>query len=133
MSWSRFAARAVVLAAALAGARASAGTVVSLNFDDNTATHRIAQRLLDERGMKGSFYINTQYIGTSGYYLSRADLSSLAAGGHEIAGHTLTHQILTNVSAAEARRQACNDRTTLQSWGSTRSPSRTRTGTGTPR
>lgn len=96
---------------------AAAQTVVSLNFDDNTATHRIALRVLNERGLKASFYINTGYIGTSGFYLNRTDLNAIAAAGHEIAGHTLTHQILTNLSSAETQRQICVDRQTLVGWG----------------
>lgn len=95
----------------------AAETVVSLNFDDNLGTQRIAQSVLNARGVKATFFVNTGYVGTSGYYLSLSDLRALASQGHEIAGHTLTHQDLTAVSSAEARRQVCDDRQQLINWG----------------
>lgn len=111
-------ARAVVaILLALTLRAGAAQTVVSLNFDDNLGTQRIAQRVLNERGLKATFFVNTSYVGTSAYYLSLSDLSSLASQGHEIAGHTLTHQNLTALSSAEARRQVCDDRQKLINWG----------------
>lgn len=112
----------LILAAALGPAwqtlpAAAAQTVVSLNFDDNTADHRIALRLLGERGLKGTFYVNTAWLGTSGFYLNRADLGAAAAAGHEIAGHSLLHIDLTSLSSAELRRHVCDDRAALVGWG----------------
>jgi peptidoglycan/xylan/chitin deacetylase (PgdA/CDA1 family) len=77
-----------------------------------------AQRLLEKHGMAGTFYINSAFIGLPGY-LTRADLKTLKANGHEIGGHTVSHPSLTSLSAGEVNRQICTDRNTLLSWGYT--------------
>ena len=49
--------------------------------------------------------------------MTRADLETLKANGHEIGGHSFNHSSLTSLSAGEANRQICADRNTLLSWG----------------
>jgi peptidoglycan/xylan/chitin deacetylase (PgdA/CDA1 family) len=100
------------------GAQASAlrPLSVSLTFDDGVADHLLAQQLLQQYGMVGTFYINSSFIGQPGY-LTRAQLTDLAAHGHEIGGHTVSHQPLLTLSADEQNRQICQDRSTLRSWG----------------
>jgi peptidoglycan/xylan/chitin deacetylase (PgdA/CDA1 family) len=66
--------------------------------------------------MVGTFYINSSFIGQPGY-LTRGQLDDLARHGHEIGGHTVSHQPLTALSADEQNRQICQDRDTLLSWG----------------
>jgi polysaccharide deacetylase/fibronectin type III domain protein len=44
-------------------------------------------------------------------------VAGLAADGNEIAGHTLTHKRLPDVSATEQRRQICDDATNLRNQG----------------
>ncbi|WP_166462761.1 polysaccharide deacetylase family protein [Amycolatopsis acidicola] len=97
-------------------AAAATTTAVSLTFDDGNADQLQAKPILDKYGMKGTFYIITGSIGAPGY-LTRTDLQTLSTGGNEIAGHTVTHPDLTTVPADEARRQICNGRATLASWG----------------
>ncbi|MGV8895550.1 MAG: cell wall-binding repeat-containing protein [Rhodoglobus sp.] len=91
-------------------------TVVSLSFDDGNANQTVAASILDASGLKGTFYVPTGWVGQPGY-LSRANLTDMAASGHEIGGHTVTHPDLVNVSAAEATSQICQGRATLASWG----------------
>jgi peptidoglycan/xylan/chitin deacetylase (PgdA/CDA1 family) len=91
-------------------------TVVSLSFDDGNADQNSAVSILNAAGLKGTFYITTGFIGGAGY-LTRADLTSIAAAGHEIGGHTITHPDLTTISATEATNQVCQGRATLASWG----------------
>lgn len=98
-----------------AGARA-APTFVSLTFDDARVTQRTAKRLLDERGLKATFFVNTSRIGGTAS-LSLDDLRGIFASGHEIGGHTRTHPDLTTVSDAERQRQVCDDRASLVGWG----------------
>jgi len=50
-------------------------------------------------------------------FRSRANLDTLKARGHEIGGHTVSHQSLPSLSADEQNRQICMDRNTLLSWG----------------
>jgi cellulose synthase/poly-beta-1,6-N-acetylglucosamine synthase-like glycosyltransferase/peptidoglycan/xylan/chitin deacetylase (PgdA/CDA1 family) len=91
-------------------------TVVSLTFDDSTADHADAARILERHGMAGTFYVISGYVGTPGY-LTRNDLDHLAAAGHEIGGHTVDHPDLRQLPIDEARREICLDRGTLQEWG----------------
>ncbi|MBI3298900.1 MAG: DUF4082 domain-containing protein [Elusimicrobia bacterium] len=110
--------RLLLVLAALSGAVSAqaAQTVVSLTFDDATSGQALAGEILRQRGLKGTFYVNTDRIGAGGF-LTRAQLDVLAADGHEVTGHTLTHADLTLVSAAEAERQVCDDRQQLLAWG----------------
>lgn len=97
-------------------ALAATDTVVSLTFDDATTDHTLAASMLEARGMRGTFYVNSGRLGLPGY-LTVSQLASLAAAGHEIAGHTVSHADLPTMSEEEQRRQVCNDRTTLLAAG----------------
>lgn len=98
-------------------ASARATTFVTLGFDDNTADQKIALALLNARGLKATFYVNTGFVGTSGFYMNQADLNAVAAAGHEVAGHSLTHRDLTTLSAAQLAGDVCGDRARLVEWG----------------
>src|SRR5262245_48278662 len=76
-------------------------TVVSLTFDDSLADQYQTGAMLAARGMRGTYYVNSGRTGLSGY-LTQSQLRSLANGGHEIAGHTVSHVNLANVDLAEA-------------------------------
>src|SRR5687767_16005368 len=109
--------RALTLALALCAtagfaAPAHAGTVVSLTFDDGHASQHAVKDMLASHGMRGTFYVNSAKVGTSGYYMTWAQLDAIAAGGNEIGGHTLTHVKLTDTALPEGekRRQVCEDR-----------------------
>lgn len=108
----------VLVHAAPARAAALPRTTVSLTFDDGLSDQTSAVSSLKKYGMKGTFYINSANIGASGF-LTRSDLTTLAADGNEIGGHTVTHPDLTTLSPTEANRQICLDRQTLTSWGFT--------------
>jgi len=124
----RFARQIPALAAALAAAlclaflpipaQASAlrPLQVTLTFDDGVADQLQGQQLLEKYGMVGTFYINSAFIGMPGY-MTRANLDQLKAKGHEIGGHTVSHQNLPTLQADEQNRQICQDRNTLLSWG----------------
>jgi peptidoglycan/xylan/chitin deacetylase (PgdA/CDA1 family) len=91
-------------------------TIVSLTFDDGDADQLNAAQSMNANGLHGTFYVPSGYIDNPGY-MSLADLQGLAAGGHEIAGHTVTHPDLVTLPADEATRQICNDRVNLSNWG----------------
>jgi hypothetical protein len=91
-------------------------TVVSLTFDDGDADQMAAAAVLAAHRMAGTFYIITGAVGAP-HYLTLADLHRLAAAGNEIGGHTVSHLGLTQLSAAEARRQICLGRDILAHWG----------------
>lgn len=93
-----------------------AATVISLTFDDGWAEDVTAASLLAAYGMRGTFYVNTGTVDTDGH-VSWAELAAMAAEGHEIGGHALTHVDLTTVDTAEAHRQVGDDRTNLTARG----------------
>jgi peptidoglycan/xylan/chitin deacetylase (PgdA/CDA1 family) len=94
-----------------------ASTVVSFTFDDGHASHAATGPMLATRGMAGTYYINSAQVGTSGYYMTWAQIHALADAGNEIGGHTLHHVNLTNVSQATATTEVCQDRQNLLNQG----------------
>lgn len=101
--------------AARAAATARPG-VVSLEFDDGTASQRRAVRLLDRHRLHATFYVNTPRIGRRGY-LTWKQLEAMWRAGHEIGGHTLHHARLPGLSARRARHEVCADRRHLRARG----------------
>jgi peptidoglycan/xylan/chitin deacetylase (PgdA/CDA1 family) len=102
---------------AVAPARAAtAPTVVSLTFDDNRATQTSVGPMLAAHGMDGTFFVNSDSVGTDGH-LSWRQLSQLSSDGNEIAGHTLDHVDLTSVDSTQVRWQVCEDRARLLKHG----------------
>ncbi|WP_432560973.1 polysaccharide deacetylase family protein [Kineococcus sp. SYSU DK003] len=91
-------------------------TVVSLTFDDGFKTQEAAAEVLAGRGMPGTFYVNA---GSLGYpaYLTVDQVRGIAAMGHEIGGHGLDHDRLTEMPPAAVRAQVCVDRATLAALG----------------
>ena len=114
---------ATLLVAAASGlfaapqAQAASPVVVSLTFDDGHASHAAVGPMLQERGMTGTFYINSGMVGSSGYYMNWSQVQALHDAGNEIGGHTLTHVNLTQVDQATATRETCDDRTALINRG----------------
>ena len=94
---------------------AAAETIVSLTFDDGL-TQSLVRGILRSHGMKGTFYVNSNMIGTGGDYLTKAELDALYADGNEIAGHTIDHVDLATLSDAAQRAAICNDLQTLNTW-----------------
>lgn len=103
-------------AAALAAPPAAARTLVSLTFDGAAADAAEARRLLDARGLKATFYVESGKVGTAGF-LSVDALRALEAGGHEVGGSTTDGTELVGVSTGEATRQVCAGREALRGWG----------------
>jgi peptidoglycan/xylan/chitin deacetylase (PgdA/CDA1 family) len=96
---------------------AAAPTVVSLTFDDGTATEYQVRPMLSDHGMHATFYVNSSRLGTDSYYMTWAQVDNLAADGNEIGGHTAYHIDLTQTDPTEAKREVCNDRKNLVDRG----------------
>jgi peptidoglycan/xylan/chitin deacetylase (PgdA/CDA1 family) len=107
---------AVVMPGISSAATAAKPTVVTLTFDDSDADQLAAEQTMKTNHLVGTFYTVDGWVGQPGY-LTRANLATIAADGNEIAGHTVTHPDLIQVTPAEAQRQICNDRATLAGWG----------------
>jgi peptidoglycan/xylan/chitin deacetylase (PgdA/CDA1 family) len=95
---------------------AAAPTVVSIQFDDGWDSQYQAGAILGARGIRGTFYVNTRLVGRAGR-VTMAQVRQLAADGHEIGGHTLTHPRLPTLSVGEQRREVCDDRAALLAQG----------------
>lgn len=92
-------------------------TIVSLTFDDGFAVQSAAVEILAKHQLRGTFYINSGVVGQSARYMSWAQVRSIAAAGHEIAGHTIDHPHLSQLGEADQRHQICDDRATLLELG----------------
>lgn len=97
-------------------ANAATGTIISLTFDDANADQLAASQKLTAKGMKGTFYLNSGFIGATNY-LTLANVKAMKAAGHEIASHTISHPDLAAISLDEAKRQMCNDRVNWANMG----------------
>src|SRR5258708_2682725 len=99
-------------------ARAATGpTIVSLTFDDGSASEYWALAQLQQYNMLGTFYINSARAGTSSYYMTWSQIHDLYNAGNEIGGHTAMHVNLPQTDPAEAKRQICDDRVNLLNQG----------------
>jgi hypothetical protein len=108
-------AMAIALTLALPAAPAPP-TVVSITFDDGDNENPQAASLLEAHGMRGTFFIVSGYLGFPAY-VTLSQVQTLQAAGHEIGGHTLTHQHLPALSLDDAQHQICDDRAALTSHG----------------
>ncbi|WP_067174332.1 polysaccharide deacetylase family protein [Microtetraspora niveoalba] len=93
-------------------------TVVALTFDDGDRSHTMAAKLLERHGLRGTFYINSGDLGTKGK-LTRAQAAAIAKAGHEIGGHTVNHERLTDLAPEEQTETICADRRALLGMGLT--------------
>jgi peptidoglycan/xylan/chitin deacetylase (PgdA/CDA1 family) len=98
-----------------AGSRPACGPVC-LTFDDGTADHRRAADLVSAHGLTGTFFVITGRLGSPGY-LSEGDVRSIAAQGHRIASHSVTHRHLTLLNAAELTEELVASRERLEALG----------------
>ena len=92
-------------------------TIVSLTFDDGFAVQSAAVDILAKHQLRGTFYINSGVVGQSARYMSWPQIRSLAAAGHEIAGHTIDHPHLSQLGAEALRHEICDDRATFLKLG----------------
>ena len=98
---------------------ATATTIVSLTFDDGTTDQIQAAQLLENHGMRGTFYVNSGRIGFDSTFMTSSQLLQLQQAGHEIAGHTIDHADLTTLSSDDVAREVCDDRGALTDLGLT--------------
>jgi peptidoglycan/xylan/chitin deacetylase (PgdA/CDA1 family)/thymidylate kinase len=78
------------------------GTGVVLSFDDGTADHAWVATQLAGRGWRGVFLISPMLLDQPGR-LSSAELTAMAAAGHEIGAHGLTHDRLDRMAQQQVQ------------------------------
>ena len=91
----------------------SKAVVVTTSWDDGHACDLKLADLLGSRGLPGTFYVTSGSLGQASA-LSAADVRGLANAGFEIGAHTVTHPVLTDLSADEVFREAMESKDTLE-------------------
>jgi len=90
--------------------------LVSFSFDDSWDTqYTNALPILEAAGFKGTFYLTTNQIEQNyQFFMTPAMVKDIAARGHEIAGHTVTHPDLQTLTAAQIQAEIINSRNYLR-------------------
>ena len=92
--------------------------VVSLTFDDGDADNFAMGALLQQYGLRATFYIPSGLVGQPGF-MTWDQLKSLQAAGNEIGGHSLDHTKLQGLGTDALRHEICDDRQNLIEHGFT--------------
>jgi peptidoglycan/xylan/chitin deacetylase (PgdA/CDA1 family) len=86
-----------------------AGPIVSFTFDDAPeSAGTLGAAILEEHGIRGTFYLSGALLGRNGDchpILDRSQAARLAADGHEIGCHTLTHRDVRDLSTLALARE----------------------------
>ncbi|MDX6279329.1 MAG: hypothetical protein QOH03_400, partial [Kribbellaceae bacterium] len=112
-----FALAAGSLVAIIQPAAAATNTIVSLTFDDGQSSQIGTLPMLQSRGMRGTYYINSGWVGDSDYYMTWPQIHALANAGNEIGSHTVHHTVLTRVNQTTATHEVCDDRANIVAQG----------------
>jgi len=102
---------------AVASATEFTSGMVTFTFDDGwvgQATFGAPQ--LEARGWRGTFFLVPQWLGRTldgEGFMSIGDARSIAARGHEIGDHTMTHKHLSSLSTDAVRQQMVESKTFL--------------------
>ncbi|MBO7310274.1 MAG: polysaccharide deacetylase family protein [Clostridia bacterium] len=96
---------------------------LTFSFDDGVTQDIRFMKLLDKYGMKGTFNLNSEFLGHEGAWhvegvpinhtKSKPEDIRFLYEGHEVAAHTLTHPFLPDLSREEIIRQVEEDRLKL--------------------
>lgn len=90
-------------------------------FDDGRSSqYDTAKTILDARGLKATFYIVSDWVGTAGK-MTLANLQALYADGHAISNHTSDHTSLSTLSEADQELKIATCRDYLLANGISRS------------
>lgn len=88
-------------------------TIVTTSWDDGDPADLRLAELLGSRGLRGTFYIpNTGYDGRP--TLDPAALRTLAADGHEVGAHGVTHRTLPTLGSQELAREVRDCKSRLE-------------------
>lgn len=97
--------------------------IVTFSFDDGITQDIRFIEILNKYGLKCTFNLNSELLGVNGELtvlgekvshnkVNKADVKSIYSG-HEVAAHTLTHPLLTQLAPEEIVRQVEADRLNL--------------------
>lgn len=83
-----------------------------LSYDDGRTEDRQLVKLMNKYGLKGTFHLNSNKLGTNGY-LTKAEIQQLFAG-HEVSVHSANHPGLTTLSKIDVVYEVVEDRKELE-------------------
>jgi peptidoglycan/xylan/chitin deacetylase (PgdA/CDA1 family) len=84
-----------------------------LTFDDSFAEHLAVGAFLKDHGLVGTFSVISGFLGETGH-LSALGVKQLAALGHRVASHTVTHRPLPALSNAQLLEELGNSKAVLE-------------------
>lgn len=88
--------------------------VVVITFDDGCETDlTLAAPLLEEAGMKATFYVVSGHVGRRGF-VSKSQLRELAERGFEVGSHSVTHSLLTDLAPERVRAELADSKDALE-------------------
>lgn len=98
---------------------------VAITFDDCYRDNLYAARTLAEHGLPASFFVPTQFVGTDHVFawdrhlrvmpnLSWDDVKEMAALGHDIGSHTVTHADLGQIDEEQTRFELAESKRVLE-------------------
>jgi len=91
---------------------------VSITFDDSVAsTYNNALPVLSQRDLKATVFVNTGFVGRSGYMTWPQVQALQNQYGWEIGSHTVTHSDLTKLSATKLKNEINNSLAALTGKG----------------
>src|SRR4051812_14386159 len=85
---------------------------LTLSFDDGKEHDRRFVNKLNEYGLKGTFHLNSGFLGKDGYILAE-EVASLYKG-HEVSAHTVDHPFLEQSPPDQVVREITRDREALE-------------------
>ena len=95
--------------------------MITFSFDDAPATAtRDGARVLESRGIRGTYYFSANLAGQSGpmgVYAKADDARRLAEAGHEIACHTFTHLDCGQANGRAILDDVDRNAEALKAWG----------------
>jgi peptidoglycan/xylan/chitin deacetylase (PgdA/CDA1 family) len=83
-----------------------------ISMDDGMIADRKLVKLLNDYGLKGTFHLNSNKLGTKGY-LTREEIKDLFQG-HEVSVHSANHPNLTTLSTIDVVYEIVEDRKELE-------------------
>jgi peptidoglycan/xylan/chitin deacetylase (PgdA/CDA1 family) len=106
-------------------APATSKTIVTFAWGGGLSDQMPSLAIFREYGMHATYFVPSGLVCTlsqaqclrSSPYLTIADIRAVAADGNEIGGLSVTHQQLTTMPVAEAKREICDDRWNLVRLG----------------
>ena len=90
------------------------GKALTFSYDDAQIHDRRLVGLFNEKGMKGTFHLNSGTLGQPGF-IDRGEVEKLYEN-HEVACHGVTHPFFNQLSLTQTMREVYEDRRALEKY-----------------